>query len=174
MNTNSRFRFAILPVLLGLPLAQVASGDDVAGKDARFLRNAAQGGLAETQLGELGKSKATKKSVKDLAAMMVTDHGKANEDLKSLASRKGVELPDDIEPGQKMARGKLEKLSGAEFDKEFVQQLITDHKKAIDLFEGAAKDAKDGDVKSFADSTLPTLRGHLQHAESLMKDVGAE
>jgi len=174
MKTNFRLRFAILPMLLALPFAQVASGDEIAGKDARFLKNAAQGGMAETQLGELGKTKATKKGVKDFAAMIVADHGKANEELKSLASQKGVELPGDIEAGQKMAQSKLERLSGAEFDKEFVEQMITDHKKAIDLFEDAPKDAKDGGVKSFADKTLPTLRGHLQHAEALKKDVGAE
>jgi putative membrane protein len=174
MKTNIRLRFAILPVLLGLPFAQLATAADLAGKDERFLKNAAQGGMAEAQLGELGKSKATKQSVKEFAAMMAADHGKANQELKSLASQKGVELPGDVEIGQKMAREKLDRLSGAEFDKEFVQQMIKDHKKTIDLFEDASKDAKDSDVKSFADKTLPTLRGHLQQAEALKKDVGAE
>jgi putative membrane protein len=174
MKTNIRLRFAILPVLLSLPFAQLATAADLAGKDERFLKNAAQGGMSETQLGELGKSKATKQSVKEFAAMMTVDHSKANQELKSLASQKGVELPGDIEIGQKMAREKLDRLSGAEFDKEFVQQMIKDHKKTIDLFEDASKDAKDSDVKSFADKTLPTLRGHLQQAEALKKDVGAE
>ena len=174
MKTNLRLRFAILPVLLGLPFTQLAAGAELAGKDERFLKNASQGGTAETQLGELAKEKATNKGVKDLAAMIVNDHAKANEELKSLASKKGVELPADIEPGHKMAHSKLEKLSGAEFDKEFVQQMIKDHKKTIDLFEDASKDAKDADVKAFADKTLPTLRGHLQHVEDLKKDVGAE
>lgn len=174
MKTRLNFRFAFLPVLLGLPLAQLASGADLAGKDERFLKNASQGGTAETQLGEMAKEKATNKNVKEIAGMIVTDHSKANAELKSLAGLKGVELPADIEVGQKMVHKKLEKLSGAEFDKEFVQQMITDHKKTIDLFEDASKDAKDPDVKAFADKTLPTLRGHLQHVEGLKKDVGAE
>jgi putative membrane protein len=174
MKTNIRLRLAILPVLLGLPLAPLASAADLAGKEERFLKNAAQGGMAETQLGELGKTKATKKGVKDFAAMMATDHTMANAELKALAGKKGVELPADIEIGQKMAREKLERLSGAEFDKEFVEQMIKDHKKTIDLFEDASKDAKDADVKSFADKTLPTLRGHLQQVEALKKDVGAD
>jgi putative membrane protein len=174
MKTNIRLRFAILPVLLGLPFAQLASGAELAGKEERFLKNAAQGGSAETQLGELAKQKATNKGVKDFAAMIAADHTKANDELKSLAEKKGVELPGDIEIGQKMAREKLERLSGAEFDKEWVQQMIKDHKKTIDLFEDASKDAKDPDVKAFADKTLPTLRGHLQHVEGLKKDVGAE
>jgi putative membrane protein len=174
MKTNIRLRFAILPVLLALPFAQVASGAELAGKDERFLKNASQGGSAEVQLGELAKEKATNKGVKDAAAMILADHTKANQELKSLAGQKGVELPADIEVGQKMARQKLEKLSGAEFDKEWVQQMIKDHKTAIDLFEDASKDAKDSDVKAFASKTLPTLRGHLQHVEGLKKDVGAE
>jgi putative membrane protein len=174
MKTNIRLRFAILPVLLSLPFAQVASGAELAGKDERFLKNASQGGSAEVQLGELAKEKATNKGVKDMAAMILADHTKANQELKSLAGQKGVELPADIEVGQKMARQKLEKLSGAEFDKEWVQQMIKDHKKAIDLFEDASKDSKDADIKAFADKTLPTLRGHLQHVEGLKKDVGAE
>ena len=174
MKTNIGLRFALLPVLLGLSIAPVAFGADLAGKEERFLKNASQGGSAETQLGELAKEKATNKGVKDIAAMIVTDHSKANDELKSLAGQKGVQLPADIEIGQKMAKQKLEKLSGAEFDKEFVQQMIKDHKKTIELFEGASKDAKDADVKAFADKTLPTLRGHLQHVEGLKKDVGAE
>lgn len=174
MKPTIRLRFAILPVLLGLACAPIASGADLAGKDERFLKNASQGGTAETQLGELAKEKATNKGVKDIAAMIVADHSKANDELKSLASKKGVELPADVEMGHKMARQKLEKLSGAEFDKEFVQQMIKDHKKTIDLFEDASKDAKDADIKAFADKTLPTLRGHLQHVEGLKKDVGAE
>ncbi|HET6408513.1 MAG TPA: DUF4142 domain-containing protein [Chthoniobacteraceae bacterium] len=174
MKTNTRLRIAILPVLLGLPFAQLAAGADLAGKDERFLKNAAQGGMSEVQLGELAKGKATNKGVKDFAAMLAADHSKANEELKSLAGQKGVELPSDIEVGQKMSREKLDQLSGAEFDKEFVEQMIKDHKKTIDLFEDASKEVKDADVKSFADKTLPTLRGHLQQVEALKGSVGAD
>ena len=93
MKTTTRF--AILPILIGLTCAPLAWAADLAGKEERFLKNAAQGGMSETQLGELGKEKATNKGVKDLAAMIVADHAKANEELKSLASKKGVELPED-------------------------------------------------------------------------------
>ena len=130
--------------------------------------------MSEVQLGELAKGKATNKGVKDFAAMLAADHSKANEELKSLAGQKGVELPSDIEVGQKMSREKLDQLSGAEFDKEFVEQMIKDHKKTIDLFEDASKEVKDADVKSFADKTLPTLRGHLQQVEALKGSVGAD
>jgi putative membrane protein len=99
--------------------------------------------------------------------MMVTDHGKANEELKALASSKGVELPADLDAKHKSVHAKLAKLSGAEFDKEYVAEMLKGHKKAVSDFEKASKSAKDPELKAFAEKTLPTLRHHLERAQAL-------
>ena len=158
--------------LVCLPVSFVAA-DDIAHSDKTFLKDAYQGGLAEVQLGEMGKSKGTNSELKTLADKMITEHQKCNAELKTLADSKKVELA--TEPSL-MAKGKLKLLdrkANAEFDKSWANQAASDHKSAIKDFENAARDAKDGDVKAFAERTLPTLRMHLTMAESVQRAVGA-
>lgn len=142
-----------------------------AASDEAFLKKAAQGGLMEVRLGELAKSKGMQPGVKDFGAMLASDHGKANAELKSLAESKKVELPGQLDSKGEAMINRFEKLSGAEFDKEFVEAMIKDHKKDVKEFEDVAKDSKDADVKAFAEKTLPTLRSHLQKVEELQKEI---
>jgi putative membrane protein len=134
---------------------------------------AASDGLAEVKLGQLAGEKGGSAEVKELGSMMVTDHGKANEELKTLASAKGAEVPADLDKKHQATYDRLAKLSGAEFDKAYVAEMVKGHKKAVGEFEKAAK-GKDAEVKAFADKTLPTLRHHLEKAQSLSGAQGAE
>jgi putative membrane protein len=61
--------------------------------DAAFYKNAAEGGMAEVELGKLAQEKSPTQSVKDFGAMMVSDHGAANDKLKAIADRKNIKLP---------------------------------------------------------------------------------
>lgn len=130
-------------------------------KDSKFAVEAASGGMLEVQLGELAQQKATSQRVKDFGAMMVRDHSKVNDELKSLAGMKNVTLPPA--PGEdhmdhiKNLTGK----SGKAFDKDYVNLMVDDHEKDIKAFEDASNNAKDADIKAFAAKTLPTLRAHL-------------
>ena len=137
--------------------------------DSKFAVNAASGGMMEVQLGELAQQKARSQRVKDYGAMLVRDHSKANDELKSLASMKNVTLPPA--PGEDhMDHIKdLSKKSGREFDKDYMKMMIDDHKKDISDFEDASKDAKDSDIKGFAAKTLPTLQMHLDSANAIYK-----
>lgn len=138
----------------------------LSGGEKSFLKNAAEGGLAEVQFGQLGKSKGGE-DVKQMAEHIVTDHTKANEELAALAQSKGVELPK--EPGM-VAKGKLKLLEKSDkFDKAWIDHAVSDHKEDIKKFEKASQDAKDPDVKAFADKTLPVLKHHLQMAEEAQK-----
>lgn len=127
-----------------------------------FMTKAAQGGMAEVKLGETAASKAQNADVKAFGKKMVEDHGKANAELKELAAKKGVTLPTEPNEKQKETAEKLSKLSGAEFDKEYVAEMVKDHEKDVAMFEEEAKNAADADVKAFADKTLPTLKTHLE------------
>lgn len=144
----------------------------VSGSDKSFLQSAYKDGLAEVKLGELGQGKTANADVKAFAAMMVTDHSKANGELKALADSKKVEVAS--EPSL-VAQGKAKLLyakSGGDFDKAFADAMVKDHKDAVKAFEKASNEAKDGDVKAFATKTLPTLKHHLSMAEDLQKKVG--
>jgi putative membrane protein len=141
--------------------------------DRKFVEEAAQGGMAEVQHGNLAAQRATNPQVKQFAQRMVQDHSKANDELKAVASARGITLPTTMDRKHHRAMEKLGKLSGAEFDREYMKHMVDDHKKDISLYEKQAKSGKDGDLKSFAAKTLPILQEHLTLAQSTHDAVKA-
>jgi putative membrane protein len=91
-----------------------------------------------------------------------------------LATSKGVNLPTDLDHSTKREMDKLSKLSGADFDREYMKTMVSDHKKDVSDFKSEASKAKDPDVKQFAGSTLPTLQEHLQLAQSTQQTANSE
>jgi len=142
------------------------------GPAAAFMKRAAQDGQAEVELAQLATSKATDPQVKAYAQMLATDHGKANDELMSIAKTKNVTLSTDMGAAQKATHDKLDKLSGASFDHTYIADMVKDHQTAIREFETASK-SSDADVKAFAEKTLPTLRHHLEEAQRLSKSTSA-
>lgn len=137
-------------------------------RDTRqFIEKAAEGGMAEVELGKLASQKASNTEVKQFGQMMATDHGKSNQQLMQVASRHGVTPPTELEGKHKRTHDKLSKLSGAEFDREYMDAMVKDHKEDIELYEKQAKNGKTPDVKSYAESSLPILRAHLKKAEQI-------
>jgi len=148
-------------------LAQNAA--KVAGTDAKFVHDAALGGMTEVELGKAADKNAVSPQVKTFGKHMVDDHSKANDELAALAKSKGVDAPASLDAEHKKAVDKLSGMSGAAFDKAFMTQMVTDHKKTVALFEKAASGSKDPDIKAFASKTLPTLKEHLKMAEETRK-----
>ncbi len=144
-----------------------ATGGNVASADRTFIEKAAIGGMTEVAASETAQKKATSPAVKDFAAKMIADHTKANEELTKLATTKGVTPPGKLDSSHQSDVDKLGKKDGADFDKAYMKQMVSDHKTTVSLFEKEAKNGKDGDLKSFAGTTLPTLQGHLKMAQDL-------
>jgi putative membrane protein len=140
--------------------------------DSSFMKNAAEGGMSEVELGQLAQQKGTNPAVKDFGAMMVKDHSAANEKLKSLAASKQVSLPDSPSVMQKATKTKLNMLSDDTFDKSYVKGMIEDHKTDIKEFQKEASEGKDPDAKAFAVATLPTLQAHLTKIQSIAAAAG--
>ena len=138
----------------------------LAGADKTFVEKAAVGGMAEVQLGNLAQQKAANDQVKQFAARMVTDHTKANDELKQIASTKGVQLPSALDKKHQSDMDRLQKMSGADFDKAYMSHMVDDHKQDVAEFKKEANGGKDGDVKGFAAKTLPTLEEHLKLAQT--------
>jgi putative membrane protein len=135
--------------------------------DTTFVQKAAQGGLAEVELGQLAVQKASSEDVKKFGQRMVDDHTKANDQLKRLAAQEHRDLPEHPAAKDRQAKARLEKLSGAQFDKVYMRDMVKDHQKDVAEFERESKMAKDPAVKSFAEQTLPTLKEHLKEAEKI-------
>jgi len=129
--------------------------------DAKFATTAANGGMAEVALGKLALQKTTNAQIKDFANMMVTDHGKANDELKAIAAKKNITLPDSVDNEHKEKMADLSKKTGKDFDKAYVDAMVDGHKKTLDLMQDAAKSCKDADLKAFAAKTAPTVKMHL-------------
>jgi len=147
----------------------------VAASDRKFMEEAARGGMAEVKLGQLAAEKAGSNQVKQFGQRMVDDHSKANDQLKQIASSKGVALPTELDKSTQREYDKLSKLSGADFDREYMKHMVSDHKKDVGDFKKEAGKAKDADLKQFAASTVPTLEEHLnlaKAAEQVAKNEG--
>jgi|SRR6478672_6987041 putative membrane protein len=143
-----------------------AAADTLSKGDRDFVQKAAQGGVSEVEMGKLAQQKAENQQVKDFGARMVQDHTKANDELKKIASAKSVNIPDQPDKQAQKEMDKLQKLSGAQFDREYMTHMVSDHKKDVSEFQKAAKSAKDSEVKNFAATTLPTLQEHLKMAQN--------
>jgi putative membrane protein len=143
------------------------------GGDARFIAEAARGNEAEIELGQLAQQKAQSPEVKSLAQRLVTDHTRANQQLKQLAQKEGMSVPTGLDKDQKDLRARLEKLNGAAFDRAFVDAQVKDHQKDVKFYQDEGSRLQDPQLKSFAQQTLPVLQEHLQMAERAESQVGA-
>jgi putative membrane protein len=136
-----------------------------------FLVNAANGGMAEVEAGQIAQQKATNPKVKDFGAMMGRDHSAADEQVKMLAAQRNVTLPAMPGDAKKKDLEELNKKTGADFDKSYMKMMVNDHEKAIDLFENASSKVNDAEVKAFVDNTLPKLKNHLDSAKAIQKTL---
>jgi putative membrane protein len=143
--------------------AQPALSED----DRSFMMEAGTGGMAEVEMGRLAATKGKSGEVKAFGQRMVRDHSKANSELMALAKRKGVTLPSDLNDEQKAGKAKLETLSGADFDREYMSMMVDDHNKDVKAFEDKAGNAADPDLKRFVVKTLPTLKMHQSMANKI-------
>lgn len=135
--------------------------------DAKFMQKAAVGGMYEVEAGKLAAQKGSSDEVKKFGQRMVDDHTKVNDELKQLAGSKGVTLPTALDRKAKDKVDKLSKSSGTEFDQQYANNMVKDHKEDIKEFSKEADKGKDPDVKAFASKTLPTLKEHLKMAQDM-------
>lgn len=137
--------------------------------DKKFAKEAAIGGMVEVELGKLAEQKASSDAVKQFGQRMVTDHSKANDELKEVASKESLEIPSSIDSKHQKKIDKLSKLSGADFDRAYVKEMVKDHRKDVKDFQTEAQSGTNPGLKNFAAKTLPTLQQHLEMVENLSK-----
>jgi len=134
--------------------------------DTRFAVAAADGGMLEVQLGQLALANASSEEVKKFGQSMIDDHSKANEELKALAATKNISLPGVLSDKNQKTYEDFAKKTGIEFDKDYADFMVKDHKEDIDDFKKEAEKGKDPDLKSWAAGKVSTLEHHLMMAES--------
>jgi putative membrane protein len=165
---------AVVLAMSAAPIAQRSQAKSTnagASADTTFVTKAARGGMAEVELGKLATEKASSPDVKEFGQKMVDDHGKANDELKSLAQSKNITLPADLSAADKAKHDRLSKLSGEAFDRAYMREMLNDHRTDVNEFRHESQAGRDADIKSWASKTLPTLEGHLKMAQDTNKAV---
>src|ERR1700727_2200745 len=142
--------------------------------DESFYKNAAEGGIFEVDAGKLAQDKGNSQQVKDFGAMMVKDHSAANEKLQALAASKNITLPTTPSITQAASKAKLDVLSGDTFDKSYVKGQISAHRQTIALFRKEISSGQDSDAKTFATTTLPTVKAHLKAITAIAANMGID
>jgi putative membrane protein len=161
-----------LLALSGPAAAQVQLVSDlVSDADRDFINKAATGGVAEVELGRIATLRAVRPSVRSFGEHMVMDHSRSNAELAALAQSKGLALPTVLEPSQRAMRDRLNGLSGADFDRAYMSEMVRDHTEDVALFERTAEVSADPDIKAWAARSLPMLQDHLTLAREVNSEV---
>jgi putative membrane protein len=138
----------------------------IAPKTDDFVKEVAMSDMFEIQSSQLAQQKASNDKTKQFAEHMVTDHSKTSSELKSMAPNKSV-IPTQLDSSHQSKLDKLKSLEGDDFTKQYDSIQASAHKDAVNLFERYAQGGDNAELKDWANRTLPTLKNHLQMAESL-------
>lgn len=149
------------------PTTTTSESAGLADEDRKFVTKAAQGGMLEVALGRHVEQNAESPDVRNFGQRMVTDHSRAEEELRNLAQAKGVTVPTQLDSDHRATYDKLAKLQGAKLDKEYSDDMVDDHEEDVKEFERASRDLKDPELRAWAAKTLPTLQSHLATARDL-------
>src|SRR5436190_5188500 len=145
---------SIGPAAMAQTATPAGKSSSLSEKDKTFMKKAAKGGVMEVAMGKLAEQNGQSDDVKSFGKRMVTDHSKANDELKSIAQQKGVKLPSK-EPTEKWSS-----------DKVYMNVMVKDHEKDLAEFQAEAKDGSDPDIKNFADKTAKVVQEHLDLAKA--------
>jgi len=149
----------------------VLSTTEAVMKDEPFVRAAARGGLSEIKLGKLAMDQGSNEAVKAFGTRMVAEHTKAGDDLKEAAKEENIGLPTDLTTKDQATYDRLSKLTGAEFDQAYAQDMVKDHQQDLRDFQREANHGNDDVVRGFASETVPMIQQHLDQAKEMLKAV---
>lgn len=135
--------------------------------DSEFVLAAADGGMLEARLGELALTKALSPEVKSFAQAMVADHGKANEELKILASKSNISIPETLSASSQEKYDAIAEKDGEDFDRAYAELMVADHKQTIENFYAEANKGSESEITDWAEAKVPILEQHLTMAKQM-------
>jgi putative membrane protein len=153
--------------ILLFPLAAMAADSAISAQDKIFVQQAAVGGLAEVQEGQLATAQGGSATVKRFGQQMIDQHTPNNQALVALAKAKGISVPATTDATHAADAAALKNSTGAAFDTAYIVGQVTGHKKMELLMETEIQSGSDTDLKAFAEKTLPVVQAHLKMAQQL-------
>jgi putative membrane protein len=149
----------------------VSSEAQAAMTDLAFAKDAARGGLAEIKLGKLAENSGSTEAVKTFGTRMVAEHTKAGDKLKETAALEHITLPTDLAAKDQASYDSLSKLSGADFDRAYAEDMVKDHQQDLQAFERESNRGNDAAIRGFAWQSVPMIQQHLGQAKEMLKTV---
>lgn len=145
-----------------------STGSRTAEEDRERLEDLAHAHLAEIETGRLALEKSQNTQVRTYAQQMIDDHQKAYQELQQLAQKKQLTVPTETDFQHKAIATALRLLSGALFDKQYLQQVgINDHRRTVDLLQKMQVESQDPELKVHAGKLLPVVQRHLSMAREM-------
>jgi putative membrane protein len=166
---------AFLVAALPAAVAQNKSeGKDAkpAKQDMRAMQRIAQANMAEVETGKVALDKASSGEVKKFAQHMVDDHGKMLQEAQQMAQSKGMKVPEKPDAKHAAALKMLQGLSGEQFDRRYMNQMVKDHEDTLNLLKKTSSSAKDPDLKAAAQKAAPDVEQHLKMAKDIQSSLG--
>jgi putative membrane protein len=150
----------------GHAASAAAAKDTLNQEDKTFAKEAAIGGMAEIELSKVAQ-KSENAEIKSFADRMVRDHTAAADQLTAIAASLAVDMPKALDSEHERMREKLQTLHGKAFDEQYMRDMVADHNQAVKLFQQEARSGRNGELKQFAQKTLPTIEQHQKMALDL-------
>jgi len=139
--------------------------------DAHFAKAAAQGGMAEIQLGKLAADRGSNSVVKAFGERMVAQHGAAGDQLKAASQQANIVLPSTVSSKDQQIYDRLARLNGSDFDRAYADDMVRDHEQDLNEFQNEANNGKNSSIRAFAAQTVPMIQEHLNQAREMQKAV---
>lgn len=159
-------------ILIGTCTLQACDKDDIdEGDETEFVSKAASSNLFEIESGKLAVAKGVRTEVKNYGTMMIDNHTTATVELKTVAEQNGIAVPTNMNDEHRAMYNDLNARSGTDFDRAYAQMMVDSHQRTVNLFEEAADDLDDPEIKKFAQDKIPVLKMHLDHATTLKNTV---
>lgn len=132
-----------------------------------FLAKAAQANVDEIAMSQLAEAKATNPDVRDFAELMVKQHTELGQDVKPFAEKWNVTCATEPDAAHREEMERLKELSGAKFDKAYMNDMEADHTKALKLFTNEVKYAKDPEFRATVEKGKSMVAAHKNMAYAL-------
>ena len=137
--------------------------------EKRFVKDALTSGMAEVELSKVAAQKASSDSVKQFARNVVDERSKANEELKQIATKQDINVPEALDAKHQTKMDKLSQLSGANFDREYLKDEVKNQQSDLREYQREAQGGNDPEIKSFASKVAPSIEEHVRMAKVLEK-----
>lgn len=140
-----------------------------------FAQTAAMSDMYEIATANLALENADSEKTREFAQMMVVDHTKSSEALKQAITASGqtLPLPAKLDAEHQAKVEILERLDGLDFDREYISQQITAHRKTLSLLKAYAGNGDIAELRQFAQATIPAVQKHHDWLEDNSPVSGA-